>query len=329
MTRVLLALLFICVSHITLAKEVAPVVSTISQHLAKVKVALATGNGLGSGVIVADNKVVTNCHVVADALSVKVMINDAEVNVTGFIPDWQHDLCILVVDHLKAPAATLGDSARLHYEQPLFALGFAGDTKTPHVSYGFVKGLYPMDDSVIVRASNTFNVGDSGGGVFDTAGHLVAIIDVKSPGKKPNYYNLSVAWIKNLMQQPVQQVENMQKGESPFWAKTRENWPYFMRVVHPLKTKNWKKLSKLADQWASAEPKAIEATYYQGLAAFKLHHLKEARGYLTRVVHQNAMHTEAVYLLGLVNKQNGRAMKAKQLLAMLGTTKVTKAESVQ
>lgn len=329
MTKALLTLLIICVTNLCQAQDTPAIVSKISQHLVKVKVELADGDGLGSGVVVSNNQIVTNCHVVADALSVKVIVNGDSLNVSGLIPDWQHDVCILVVDQLKAPVATIGNSEQLHYEQPLFAMGFAGDTKLPHASYGYVKGLYPMDDSVIVRASNTFNVGDSGGGVFDEAGNLVAIIDVKSPGRSPNYYNLSVAWIKKLMQQPVQNMVNTRGGASPFWAKTGQGWPYFMRVVHPLKTKNWSKLGQLADEWATAEPNTTEAAYYQGIAAFKMHQLDKAYGYLARVFNQNKLHTGAVYLLGLIADQKGNAVEAKKMLTILESINTATAKNLR
>lgn len=311
MTKLIATLLLLSFINVSWAKnEASDLIANVSQHLVKIKVTLPTGHGLGSGVVVAKNKVVTNCHVVADATSVDLHIGNQRLTVSGLIPDWQHDLCILVVDGLNSPVAQLGNSEQLRYEQPLYAMGFAGDTKKPHVSFGAVKGLYPMDDSVIVRASNAFNVGDSGGGVFDDTGHLVAIIDVKSPGKTPNYYNISVAWVKKLMQQPVQNMVNTHQGTSPFWATERKNWPYFMQVVHPLKTKNWAKLNQLANQWALAEPNTIEAHFYQGVAAFKMHDLTKAQHHLHYVVDHNKLHTGAVYLLSLIENQNGLALKA-------------------
>lgn len=328
MTRVLIALIFLCVANSAMAAEdTALFVSKISQHVAKVYVNLPSGFGLGSGVVIAHNQVVTNCHVVANALSVNVQINNKYFEASGLIPDWHHDVCILVVDGITAPVASLGNSNELRYEQPLYSIGFAGGSPRANATFGFVKGLYPMDDSVIIRASNTFRLGDSGGGVFDEAGDLVGIIAVKSPGRKPNYYNMSVAWVKALMQQPIQKITS--QSTLPFWAVAPEDWPYFMRIVQPFKTNDWGELSRIAAQWAEAEPNTIEASYYQGIAAFNLHNLKLAQVHLNRVIHANKFHVDAFYYLGVIAEQNGQHAEAMEMLAMLEEIDLPTAENLR
>ena len=156
-------------------------VQKISAHVVKVQVGLANGGyGLGSGVVIAKDQVVTNCHVVADAVSVSVNTNGENYSASALKPDWHHDLCILTVAGLKAPIATFGSSENLKYEQPVYTVGFANFSPRPNGTFGFVKGLYPMDDSVVIRASNAFRMGDSGGGMFDDAGNLVGIVTVKT-----------------------------------------------------------------------------------------------------------------------------------------------------
>jgi len=315
MTKWMLALLITGFTNSGLAYTTDEIVAKISQHIVKVYVSLPNGYGLGSGVVIAENQVVTNCHVVAGANAVNVMVDDERYNATALIPDWHHDLCILKVEGLKAPIAPIASSEALQYEQPVYSIGFAGGSPTPNATFGVIKSLYPMDDSVVVRASNTFRLGDSGGGLFDEAGNLVGVIAVKSPGRNANYYNMSVEWVKKLMAGEPQKISIA--SELPFWAESPEKWPYFMRIVHPYKTESWAKLDELATEWLVKEPANTEAYFYKGVAAFNLRQIALAEKYLNQVVHDNLNHTDALYYLGLIEEKNGNHDKALEMVAML------------
>jgi tetratricopeptide (TPR) repeat protein len=292
------------------------IVQDISQHVVKIQVGLANGGiGLGSGVVVAKDQVVTNCHVVANAISVTINSNGGNYGASALKPDWHHDLCILKVEGLNLSIANIGSSQNLKYEQPVYSVGFAGFSPRPNATSGFVKGLYPMDDSVVVRASNTFRLGDSGGGVFDTSGNLVAIITVKSPGHNAFYYNMSVEWVKQLLNQPEQSIVSV--SELPFWAEAEEKWPFFMRIVQPLKTENWNELNKIAVAWSKKEPNTTEALFYQAIAEFSLKNEAKAEQNFNQVIAKNGNNSSAMYYLGLIAENTGKHMEALNLVATL------------
>lgn len=141
-----------------------------TKHVVKIHVALANGNdGSGSGVVIAKDRVVTNCHVVANATSISVSANGKAYPVSGIVPDWRHDICLVKVDDIDAPIATIGTSENLQYEQPVFAIGYPNFSTVPSSTFGHVKGLFAMDDSVIIRATSTFRLGSSGGGEIGRA----------------------------------------------------------------------------------------------------------------------------------------------------------------
>jgi hypothetical protein len=291
-------------------------VQDISLHVVKVQVGLANGGyGLGSGVVIAKDQVVTNCHVVANAVFVTINSNGENYAVSALKPDWHHDLCILKVEGLNLPIANIGSSQNLKYEQPVYSVGFAGFSPRPNATSGFVKGLYPMDDSVVVRASNTFRLGDSGGGVFDESGNLVAIITVKSPGHNAFYYNMSVEWVKHLLNQPEQSI--VSASELPFWAEAEEKWPFFMRIVQPLKTENWIELNKIAVAWSEKEPNTSEALFYQAIAEYSLKNEANAEQHFNQVVAKNGNNISAMYYLGLIAENTGKHMEALNLVATL------------
>jgi tetratricopeptide (TPR) repeat protein len=291
-------------------------VQDISLHVVKVQVGLANGGyGLGSGVVIAKDQVVTNCHVVANAVSVTINSNGENYGASTLKPDWHHDLCILKVEGLNLPIANIGSSQNLKYEQPVYSVGFAGFSPRPKATSGFVKGLYPMDDSVVVRASNTFQLGDSGGGVFDESGNLVAIITVKSPGHNAFYYNMSVEWVKHLLNQPEQKI--VSASELPFWAEAEEKWPFFMRIVQPLKTENWIELNKIAVAWSEKEPNTSEALFYRAIAEYSLKNEASAEQHFNQVVAKNGNNSSAMYYLGLIAENTGKHMEALNFVATL------------
>lgn len=328
MLKFAITLILALSSAVALAqKNTNEIVAQVSAHVAKIYVNFPKQHGLGSGVVVAKNKVVTNCHVVAEGLSAKVVINQKVYVVQGLTPDWHHDLCVLTVDDIDAPIATIGSSESLNYEQPVYAIGYAGDSPRANANYGIVKALLPLDDSVVVQASNPFRLGDSGGGVFNESGELVAVIAVKSPGRKPNYYNMSVEWLKPLLSQPVLPFKS--KSKVAFWGEKSAKWPYFMKIVHPMKMHNWKKLNQIATAWAKAEPETLEANYYRAVAEFNLNETQLAKARFESILARNGQHSDAMYYLGIIAHQNGDTIRVNNMLADLEGLDKTAAEALK
>jgi serine protease Do len=291
-------------------------VHQLDSQVLRVQVALANGNfGLGSAVVISKNQVVTNCHVVANACNIVVVNSAMPLSVSAIKPDWRHDLCILKVDGLDAPIAKIGSSKNLKYEQSVFTIGYPNFAAIPVSTFGVVKGLFPLDDSVIIRANSTFGLGASGGGVFDDNGNLVGVITLKSPGREAYYYDMPVEWVQALLKSPEQAIGA--KSEPPFWAVSYEKWPYFMQVVHPYLTENWGSLLQIASKWTKKEPNTAEAWYYLAAAEYATNDTQRAEVHLQKVVAMNHQHSQAIYYLGLLAEKGGRhtlaLTKVKQL----------------
>jgi serine protease Do len=288
----------------------------LNSQVLRVQVALANGGyGLGSAVVIAKDQVVTNCHVVANSTNIVVTNNGAPLAASAIKPDWYHDLCILKVDGLDAPIAKIGSSKNLKYEQSVFTIGYPNFVAMPVSTFGAIKGLYPLDDSVIIRASSTFGLGASGGGVFDDDGNLVGVITLKSPGKEAYYYNLPVEWVQALLKAPEQAMNA--KSKKPFWAESFDKWPYFMQVVHPYLTENWSSLLEIASKWTKQEPNTAEAWYYLAAAEYATNDTQKAEAHLQKVVEMNHQHAQAIYYLGLIAEKNGKHSLALTKVAEL------------
>lgn len=268
-------------------------VRELSNSVLRVKVKLPNGsNGLGSAVVIGKNEVITNCHVVSDATNVAVVVNGESHAATAIKADWHHDLCMLTVENLDAPAVKFGASKDLHYEESIFTIGYPDETKAPVSTFGVVKGLFPMDDSVIIRASSSFRLGASGGGAFDDAGNLVGIITLKSRGKTPYYYYMPVEWVQALMNKPAQSLGV--KSEKPFWAMDIKQRPYFMQVVQPYLTQEWKTLLRVATQWVQNEPNTAESWFYLAAAEYATKDYGNAEQHFRKVLALNHQHSQAI-----------------------------------
>lgn len=319
MTKLLIGLWLGCMSASLMAEPAEALVHDLNSRVLRVQVGLKNGQyGLGSGVVVAENQVVTNCHVVSNASSISVVSGGAAYHAVGVKPDWEHDVCMLQMEDLPLSPVTMKSSRELKYEQPVFTIGYPSFVAAPVSTSGVVKGLFTMDDSVIVRATSSFRQGASGGGLFDDSGALVGLITLKSPGKDAYYYYMSVDWVQALISKPAGPI--VVKSELPFWGKPAAEWPYFMKVVFPYLHKDWKGLKVIAEQWAAQEPQNTEAWFYLAAAEYETKDLTMAEQHLHRVLSMNDQHSQAFYYLGMiaeVSGKHGEAMASVDALKQL------------
>ncbi len=136
----------------------------------------------GSGFIVDPNgTVITNNHVVKDAKSVKIMLDDGtELPARIIGRDERTDLAVLKVDdHGKAlPYIQLGDSAAVRPGEWVVAMGNPfglGGTVTAGIvsAKGRDIGAGPYDQFIQIDAP--INQGNSGGPLFNQAGKVVGV----------------------------------------------------------------------------------------------------------------------------------------------------------
>jgi len=248
-------------------------------------------HGVGSGVVVAEDHVATNCHVVANAQGVRISKYGESFAPVGIKADWKHDLCLLKFQGLDLPAVKLGSSKQLQYEQAVFTISFPNNAKKPLTTYGEVTALYPYDNGNIIRATADFRMGGSGGPLFTDDGTLVGLVTLKSPGRNAFYYNIPVDWVKPLLEQPMQTMA--EQREPPFWDVPEAQRPYFMRVVHPIQTEDWKTLEAISTAWVTEQPECAEAWYALGLAQQQLGKLESADYNLHQAIALNLVHPEA------------------------------------
>ncbi|ACT51987.1 S1 family peptidase [Methylovorus glucosotrophus] len=273
------------------------------------------GHGIGSGVVVAENLVATNCHVLADANGINVAARGETYAPVSVREDWRHDICVLRVEYLPLKPVVLGDDEQLQYEQDVFAIGFPGGPPKPQTTFGTIKALYPLDDAAIIRTSSSFVLGASGSALFDSEGKLIGLNTFKSPGRHSYYYSMPVKWIKALLQAP--ETEHVSQNGRPLWDAPENQRPYLMRVVIPMQNEEWDDLLRIASEWAVQEPQTVEAIYYKALAEEHLGDLKAADALYRQVLQANPRHSASLLADARIARQQGESNRMLTLLSQL------------
>jgi len=272
--------------------------NTLNAEVFRVEVTHQNGtHGLGSAVVIAKDQMVTNCHVVMDATDVKVVVNGVTQIATGVKPDWRHDICIITLSGLSMPIAKIGQSKSLHYQTPVVTVGYPDKTTSPVNTFGEVQGLFPMDGGYVIRATSAFNLGASGGGMFDESGNLVGIITLKSRGAHAQYFFMPVEWVVALMSQPAQALGT--KTQKPFWALAESERPYFMKVVQPQLAHDWNALNQLSKTWVMFEPDNAESWVTLAIAEYETHQYEQALIHFNQAL---ALRNDSTIALMYLNK---------------------------
>ncbi len=151
----------------------------------------------GSGVVIAEDTVLTNFHVVEDASSLKVTTGDDEFDATLLAYDENLDVAILKADGLNLPAVTLGDSDTLQVGDWAICIGNPlGEQLAGTTTVGIVSALnrevsstttdkYGLRGTVtntMIQVDAAINSGNSGGGMFSVNGELMGIPTLKYTG---------------------------------------------------------------------------------------------------------------------------------------------------
>jgi len=164
----------------------------------------AGGLAFGSGVVVGDNQVVTNCHVIRRTKQPWVSQGEDTFSVTAVKADRWHDLCLLTTFGMPHKAVPLGKSTDLKKGQEVIAIGHSNGVPAPLTSAGVVKSTYDLDQGKVILSSAQFRMGASGSGLFDTEGRLVGINTFKTSGRNSFYYALPVEWLNSLKNKPTE-----------------------------------------------------------------------------------------------------------------------------
>jgi serine protease Do len=141
-------------------------------------------NGYGSGVIISgDGYIITNNHVIEDAESVEVTLNDKRTFTAKVIGrDPSSDIALLKVSADNLPFIKYGDSEQLRLGEWVLAVGnpfnltstvTAGIVSAKGRNLGINENNYRIES--FIQTDAALNMGNSGGALVNTKGLLVGI----------------------------------------------------------------------------------------------------------------------------------------------------------
>jgi serine protease Do len=139
-------------------------------------------HGLGSGVIVSkDGYILTNNHVVEEADTIKVTLNDGREFTAKVIGrDPKTDVAVVKVDAKNLPFITIADSDKIEIGDLCLAIGNPfgiGQTVTMGIVSAKSRGNLGMgtDYEDFIQTDAAINPGNSGGALVDAEGRLIGI----------------------------------------------------------------------------------------------------------------------------------------------------------
>lgn len=280
----------------------------------KIEVQRAQGGySLGSGVALAPDQVLTNCHVTRDARAVFVLRGGLRWRAQAQAVDADHDLCLLQVPGLDATAVALGRSSTLRTGQPVAAFGYTGGLELQH-SEGEVVALHRHDGGRVIQSSNAFTSGASGGGLFDADLRLVGILTFRLRGGAAHYFSAPVEWALPLRAAPDRfaAVEPIAREALAYWQQPGAAQPKFLRAAVLERERRWDELEGLAFNWTRADADDPQPWFLHGLALGGLQRWPESQRALEQAVELEPTSQQAWFRLGLVLKERGQLERARQ-----------------
>jgi len=185
------------VTTVSVAQDLSAVVEKVSDSVVQIETEYMVTSyfwggsyptsGAGSGVILtSDGYIVTNYHVIEDATKISVVLSDNETTydatVVGY--DENNDIAVLKVEASGLKAVTLGSSTDVKTGQSVLVIGNPLGTLGGSVTSGIISAISRNIQvegvmMTLIQVDAAVNEGNSGGGLFDTNGNLIGIVNAK------------------------------------------------------------------------------------------------------------------------------------------------------
>lgn len=163
------------------------VAKKVSASVVCVVIKAASGEGVGSGVIMSsDGYIATNAHVVEGATSVSVVLNDGskkDAKIIGY--DERTDLAVIKIDATGLSKATFGDSDKTVVGEEVLAIGNPyGLELSNTVTNGIISAvrkdiLLDNQRMSLLQTNAQINPGNSGGPLVNMYGQVIGITSLK------------------------------------------------------------------------------------------------------------------------------------------------------
>ena len=253
---------------------------------------------MGSGVVLPDGDVVTNCHVIKGASRLKVRSGNNEHPATLRYSDWDRDVCSLSVVGLSAPAAVVGSTKTLKVGAKVYAIGAPQGLELT-LSDGIVSSLREVEGGRYIQTTAAISPGSSGGGLFDENGALVGLTTFYFTEGQNLNFAVPVEWVKDLAQRST---------KAPAVAQPGTQW--LNKAVELESRKDWPAMIEHSRRWTKAQPGSSDAWYSLGFAYGEAGQSAKAIEALQQALRIHPEFAEAWSNLGNAYGKAGQSAKA-------------------
>ena len=288
----------------------------LAPSVMKIEVLTSAGYGLGSGVLIGRDELVTNCHVTRQAVAVNVLQGGLRHAATAQASNVTQDLCLLRVPGLEGQPVAMASAASLMQRQPLLGIGFSGGLGVQFVEGELVSLNRMGSEDSVIRSSNYFTSGASGGGLFDAQGRLVGVLTFRLRGGQAHYFSVPADWIDPLRSDPAHFVPVGPLAGQAFWEQG-EAAPPFLRAASLAQARQWAELQTLARHWHDDDPQDAGATFALGDALEHLGQFADAESAFADAVALAPDNATSWLRHGLLQARLGRLSEARSTLARL------------
>ena len=209
---------------------------------------------MGSGVVLADRDVVTNCHVVKDANQLQVRSAGKTYPATLHYSDWDRDVCSLSITGFSAPAVVVGSTKTLKVGTKVYAIGAPQGLELT-LSDGIVSSLREVEGGHYIQTTAAISPGSSGGGLFDENGALVGLTTFYLTKGQNLNFAVPVEWVTELAKRSTK----AETGTQPITV-------WLNKAIELESRKDWPTLLEHCRRWTKAQPGSGLAWYNLGAA---------------------------------------------------------------
>lgn len=130
----------------------------------------------GSGVVIDNNTVATNCHVIEAKQTAVIMFRGHQYDAKTVRGSRAMDYCVLNTDGLPARVASIGKLSTVTPGQRVYSIGSPRGLDLT-IAEGLVSGLRQKEGMPLpmIQTSASISPGSSGGGLFDEHGRVIGI----------------------------------------------------------------------------------------------------------------------------------------------------------
>lgn len=170
--------------------------------------------GSGSGVVIAREQMVTNCHVLLKAKAITVKRENTSHQAQLMAADMERDLCLLKVPGMVSPTVEIAPISAVKVGQWAIAIGAPRGLELT-LSDGLISSLRKDEEGRVqrIQISVPISHGSSGGGLFDRNGKLIGITSSGYDDAQNLNFAIPAEWIKAVPGRAALALAKMREDE--------------------------------------------------------------------------------------------------------------------